>query len=106
MTRIPLIVKIGAEERAALENLSKIEGRPVNELLREAVKNYLTRQDLNGLEGTTSALRAYRKQDPGFKKAIGELVEAEAAFNDPLEGGWTEEQLGPVQRKIRDILDS
>jgi hypothetical protein len=106
MARIPRTLTIGADESEALENRSKIDGRPVNELLREAVKSYLPRRDLNGLEGTTSALRAYRKQDPGFKKAIGELVEAEAAFNDPLEGGWSEDQLGPVQRKIRDILDS
>jgi hypothetical protein len=106
MTRIPLIVTIGAEERAALENLSKIEGRPVTELLHEAVKNYLNRRDLNNLEGTMSALRDYRKQDPGFKKAMDEFVEAEAAFNVPLGVGWIEEQLGPVQRKIRDILDS
>ena len=106
MTRIPLTFKIGAEERAALENLSKIEGRPVNKLLREAVKNYLNRRDLNSLEGTTSALRAYRKQDPGFKKAMNKFVDAEAAFDDPLDGGLIEEQFGPVQRKIRDILDS
>jgi hypothetical protein len=106
MTRIPLTLKIGAEERAALENLSKIEERPVNELLREAIKDHLTRRELNNLEGTMSALRIYRKQDPGFKKAMDEFVEAEAAFNDPLDGGWTEDQLGPVQRTIRDILDS
>lgn len=106
MTRVPITLKIGVDEREALENLSKIEGRPVKELLREAVKNYLNRRNLSNLEGTTSALRAYRKQDPGFKKAIDEFVEAEAAFNDPLEGGWSEDQLGPVQRKIQDILDS
>jgi hypothetical protein len=53
-----------------------------------------------------SALRAYRKQDPGFKRAIDEFVEAEATLNDPLEDGLMQEQLGPVQRKIRDILDS
>jgi len=106
MTRIPLTLKIDAEERTALENLGKLEGRPVSELLREAVKNYLNRRDLNKLEGTVSALRAYRKQNPGFKRTIDEFVEAEAHFEDPLEEGLMQEQLGPVQRKIRDILDS
>jgi predicted DNA-binding protein len=106
MTRIPLTLKIEAEERVALENLSKMEGRPVSELLREAVKNYLNRRDLNKLEGTVSALRAYRKQNPGFKNAIDQFVDAEARFEDPLEHGLMQEQLGPVQRKVRDILDS
>lgn len=73
MTRISLTLKIEAKERVALENLSKIEGRPVNDLLREAVKDYLNRRDLNNLEGPTSALRTYRKQNPGFKGAIDEL---------------------------------
>lgn len=106
MTRISLTLKIEAEERVALENLSKMEGRPVSELLHEAVRNYLDRPDFNNLEGTMSALRAYRKQNPGFRKAIDKFVEAEATLNDPLEDGLMQEQLGPVQRKIRDILDS
>ena len=112
MTRSQLTLKIDVEEKVALENLSKMEGRPVNDLLREAVKDYLNRRDLNNLEGTTSALRAYRKQNPGFKKAIDEFVDAEAGFEDPLEGELVESQAGvqrsagPVQRKIRDILDS
>jgi hypothetical protein len=83
-----------------------MEGRPVSELLREAVKDYLNRRSLNNLERTISALRAYRKQNPGFRKAIDKFVEAEATLNDPLEDGLMQEQLGPVQRKIRDILDS
>jgi hypothetical protein len=49
MTRIPLTLKIEAAE-TALENLSKIEGRPLNELLREAIWDYLTRRNLNNLE--------------------------------------------------------
>jgi len=106
MTRTPLTLKIGAEERVALENLSKIEGRSVNELLCEALNNYLSRQDPNRLQGTASALRAYRKQNPGFTRAIDEFVEAEAHFEDLLEEGLMQEQLGPVQRKVRDILDS
>src|ERR1051326_1701364 len=106
MTGIPLTLKIGAKDRVALENLSKMEGRPVNELLREAVKNYLNRRHLNNLAEIMSALRAYRRQDPRFNKAIGESVEAEASFEDPLEGELMQEQLGPVQRKIRNILGS
>jgi len=106
MTRIPRTLNIGSEEKTALENLSRMEGRPVSELLREAIKDYLNRRDSDNLERTMSALRACRKQDPEFKKAIDEFVEAEARFEDPLEGELMQEQLGPVQRKIRRILDS
>lgn len=106
MGRSTSTLKINPEHLEALENLSKIEGRPVNELLREAIRHYLSRRDLNNLEGPTSALGTYRKQNPGFKNAIDEFVDAEAGFEDPLEGALMQEQLGPVQRKIRDILDS
>jgi hypothetical protein len=84
----------------------------VNELFREAIGHYLSRRNLNNLEGPTSALRTYREQNPGFKRAIDESVEAEATFEGPLEGELIESQsgarrsAGPVQRKIRDILDS
>jgi hypothetical protein len=94
------------QKEQALENLSKIEGRPLNELLREAIWDYLSRWNLNNLEVPTSALRAYRKQNSGFKNAIDEFVDAEAGFEDPLEDGLKQEQFGPVQRKIRDILNS
>ena len=83
-----------------------MDGRPVNELLREAIRQYLSQQESGGPEGTTSALRAYRKQNPRFKNAIDEFVEAEARFEDPIEGELMQEKLGPVQRKIRAILDS
>jgi hypothetical protein len=85
-----------------------MEGRPVNDLLNEAVKHYLGWRGgvVRNLEDTLSALRAYRKQDSEFRKAIDEFVEAEARFEDPLECGLMQEQLGPMQRKIRDILDS
>ena len=106
MKRSTATLKINPEQLEALENISKIEGLTVNELLRDAIKNYLDLRDHRSFEGTVSALRAYRKQNPGFKRTIDEFVEAEAHFEDPLEEGLMQEQLGPVQRKIRDILDS
>lgn len=82
---MPSPIGVEFSDRFGLGEPEQIEGCPVNELFREAVKNYPTRRDLSSLEGTTSALRGYQKQDSGFKKAIGELVETEAAFIDPLE---------------------
>jgi hypothetical protein len=106
MKRSTATLKINPEQLEALENASKVEGLTVNELLRKAIKHYLKRRDRSSFEGTVSVLRAYRKQNPAFKKAIDEFVEAEAILNDPLESRLMEEQLGPVQRKIGEILDS
>jgi predicted transcriptional regulator len=114
MARIPFTLRIDSEERTALESLSKVEGRPVNQLLNEAVKGYLRlkgRKEAD-LEANLAALRAYRKRDPGLEHAIAAWVEAEAAMEDPLEGTVVEGQLvegrlkpaGPVQSKIRELL--
>lgn len=114
MARIPFTLRIDARERAALQNLSRIEGRPINQLLNEAIKVYLSRRGdkERELEATLAELRTYRKQDPGFQKAIAAFVEAEATLDDPLEGEPIEGQFvkgqlkpaGPVQSKIREIL--
>jgi hypothetical protein len=103
-----------ADERAALENLSKIERRPVNPLLNEAVKSLLLRRRLKerDLEAGLQRLRAYRKRDPEFTQARKAYVEAEASLEDPLEGELIEGQLingrvepiGPTQSKIRELL--
>lgn len=112
MKRSTATLRIDPEQLKALENISKTEGLAVNELLRDAIENYLNRRDRSSFEGTVSALRAYRKQDPEFKRALDEFVEAEVGLEDPLEceliEAKTHEQYsaGPVQRKIRDILDS
>jgi predicted transcriptional regulator len=119
MARIPFTLRIDSRERTALQNLSKVEGRPINQLLNEAIKAYLSRrgQKERELETTLADLRAYRKQDPGFRRAIAAFVEAEATLDDPLEGEPVEGQFvkgqlvkgqprpaGPVQSKIREIL--
>ena len=114
MARIPFTLRIDSEERAALKNLSKVEGRPINQLLNEAIKSYLSRRGRKerSLEANLAGLRSYRKQDPGFQRAIAAFVEAEASLEDPLEGEPIEGQFvegqlkpaGPVQSKIRELL--
>jgi hypothetical protein len=114
MARIPFTLRIDAAERVALEHLSKVEGRPINQLLNEAIKSYLSRRGRKerGLEANLASLRAYRQQDPGFRRGIAAFVEAEASLEDPLEGEPIEGQFvdgqfkpaGPVQSKIRDLL--
>jgi predicted transcriptional regulator len=108
MSRIAFTLRIDAEEKAALENLSKVEGRPINQLLNEAIKIYLNRRGAKerSLEANLAKLRAYRKRDPQFKKAIAAFIEAEASLEDPLEGEiiTAANKIGPVQRKVRDLL--
>jgi hypothetical protein len=103
-----------AEEREALENLSRIERRPVNQLLNEAVKSLLLRRGPRerSLDASLERLRAYRERDPEFLQAHRAFVEAEASLDDPLEGQPIEGQLvngrvepiGPIQSKIRERL--
>ena len=114
MARVAFTLRIDAEERAALENLSRIERRPVNQLLNEAVRSFLrrSRPKERSLETSLERLRAYRERDPQFHQARKAFVEAEASLDDPLEGEPIEGQLvngqiepiGPAQSKIREIL--
>lgn len=112
MGRIAFTLRIDEKERNALENLSKVEGRPVNKLLNEAIKNYLHQKGRRegSLEDTLARLEEYRKQDPEFNRASVAFIKAEASVKDPLEGEVIEEPkptpkaAGPVQNKIREIL--
>ena len=114
MARVAFTLRIDAEERAALENLSKVEQRPINQLLNEAVRNLLLRRrpKERNLEASLERLGAYRERDPQFRRARKAFVEAEANVDDPLEGEPVDGQLvngriepiGPAQIKLRDIL--
>src|SRR5438067_2132466 len=114
MARVAFTLRMDEEERAALENLSRIERRPVNQLLNEAVRELLLRRGPKeqSLEASLERLRAYRRRDPQFRKARNEFVEAEAALDDPLDGEPVRgklvngqlEPVGPVQSRVRDIL--
>jgi predicted transcriptional regulator len=112
MSRVPFTLRIDEKERSALENLSKIEGRPINKLLNEAIKSYLQQKSRreSALEDTLARLEAYRKEDPDFHRADLAFIEAEATLEDPAEGKVVEETesqtAGPIQSKIREILGS
>ena len=114
MAQIAFTLRIGPQERNALKHLSKIERRPINQLLNEAIKNYLREKGERerGLEASLAELKAYRKNDPGFRRAIAKVVDAEATVKDPLEGkpfeepegGGSPKSPGPVQDKLREVL--
>lgn len=109
----PLTLRVNDAERVALKNLSRIEGRTVNQLLNDAIKVYLGRvgRKERTWKETLEALRQYRKQNGGFERAVDAFVEAEVAFDDPLEEELLEESVngqthpaGPVQNKMRKLL--
>ncbi|PYV82909.1 MAG: hypothetical protein DMG93_10300 [Acidobacteria bacterium] len=114
MSRTAFTLRIETEERNALKNLSKIEGRPVNQLLIEAIRIYLGQRGRRErtLEANLKSLRDYRKKDPGFRRAIAAFVDAEATVSDPLEGQPIEGDedsnsptpAGPVQSKVREVI--
>jgi hypothetical protein len=57
------------------------------------------------LEVTLEALRAYRKSDPGFERAIEDYVDAEASLQEDPAEGQRAEDLGPAQRRVLELLN-
>lgn len=51
-------------------------------------------------------IRAYRKSDPGYKRAIKAFIDAEVAFAaaDPMEGARSSQPPGPAVSMVRDML--
>ena len=85
MARTALTLQIDKPERDALRRLSKVEGRPINQLVIEAIRSYLGQKN-RSLEAHLKALRKYRRKDPKFRRAIAAFVETEVSQKDPLEG--------------------
>lgn len=113
MARTALTLRLDAPERDALKSLSKVEGRPINQLLIEAIRSYLGQKGRreHTLEANLTTLREYRRKDPGFKRAIAAFVEAEASQKDPLEGKPVEsdpedpsQPIGQLQSKLREVI--
>jgi len=102
-----------------LENLSKVLKRPKNQLVNEALRDFVSRRSRaleQDLEAALASLRAYRRRDPEFKDAIAAAAKAEAQLggHDPVEGavaigdlvdGQLVDAAGPVQSEIRKLLN-
>ncbi len=105
--------------QAGLEQLSRVLARPMNQLVNEAVKDFVRRRGREvepELESTPSNLRAYRQRDPDFEEAIAAFAKAEAEFgkDDPAEGkvmigklvnGHLVEEAGPIEKEIDQLLN-
>ena len=113
--------RIDPRVQAGLENLSRLLKRPMNQLVNEAVKDFVRRRSRDvehELESTLASLRAYRERDPDFEQAIADFARAEArhakedpaegevVFGDLVNGQLVEKQEGcPVRQEIRQLLD-
>jgi hypothetical protein len=60
----------------------------------------------NQLDQALRNIRAYRKTDPGYKRAIKAFIDAEVAFAavDPMEGAREPQAAGPAVSMVREML--
>lgn len=108
MIRKATTYRIDPTVQAGLATLSKILGRPQNQLVNEAVRDFVARRSEEveaDLEATLESLRACRKSDPAFERAITDYVDAEASLKEDPAEGQRSEDVGPVQARMLELLD-
>ena len=91
-----------------LSTLRKVLGRPQNQLVNVAVRDFVARRSREvemDLDATLEALRAYRKSDPDFERAIGDYVDAEASLQEDPAEGQSAEEIGPAQKRVLELLN-
>jgi predicted transcriptional regulator len=118
MPRKATAVRLEPALQRGLETLSKVLKRPMNQLINEALHDYVGRRSHEveqDVTQTLAALRAYRRRDPGFDAAISASAKAEAEHgkSDDLDGeivigeivdGQPAQERGPVAAEIRRLL--
>jgi len=57
------------------------------------------------LEATLESLRAYRRSDPNFERALADYVDAEASLTDDPAEGQRATDIGPAQTRILELLN-
>ena len=93
-----------------LELLQVVLQKPLNKLVNEAVDDYVERRTAEvelDLDRTLQHIKAARKKDPQFKRAVAEFVTAEARYakKDPVEGVVVRPAgAGPTQTLVRSML--
>ena len=94
--------------RQGLRLLGKVRKVSVNQMVNEAVGEYLTARTAvvaADLEETLRRVRAYRETDPNFESAIAKFAESEARHGarDPVEG-TEDREARPAQRLVRQLI--
>lgn len=108
MVRKATTYRIDPNIQAGLSTLSKLLGRPQNQLVNEAVRDFVARRARElerDLEATLEAVRAYRKSDPYFERALADYVDAEASLEEDPGEGRRAMDLGPARSRILHLLD-
>ncbi|HSS51456.1 MAG TPA: hypothetical protein VLX28_21135 [Thermoanaerobaculia bacterium] len=108
MARKATTYRIDPAVQMGLSMLSRVLGRPQNQLVNEAVRDFIARRNREveiDLEATLEALRAYRKSDPNFERAIADYVDAEATLKEDPAEGQRAEDLGPAQKRVLELLN-
>jgi predicted transcriptional regulator len=122
MTRKATTIRLAPPTQKALEHISQALKRPMNQIVNEAVRDYINRRSVEleqDLAATIDELRTNRKSNQAQQDAIAAWIDAEALYgsDDPAEGqvviGRLEHgQLIPetradtVQSKVRQLLDA
>jgi len=92
----------------SLSKLSQILGQPLDQLVNEAVSDFVARRSKQveaDLEKTLERLRAYRKSDPDFERAIADYVDAEASLKEDPAEGRRAVAVGPAQARMFKLLN-
>jgi predicted transcriptional regulator len=108
MSRKATTYRIDPIVQTGLSTLSRVLGRPQNQLVNEAVRDFVARRSREveaDLEATLEALRAYRKSDPNFERAIEDYVDAEASLKEDPAEGQRAEGIGTAQKRVLELLN-
>ena len=92
----------------ALLLLQEVLKKPLNRLVNEALQGFIEKRAAeieSDLEQVLARVRAYRRSDPKFEKAITRFVDAEAGLgsNDPV-AGHAQPKAGPAQSMVQKLL--
>lgn len=103
--RIPAGLKIGINMLEMAAGFS----RPLNKWITIALADYIDRRTAaaeNELELALKNIRAYRKTDPHYKRAIKSFIDAEVEFagEDPMEGSTSPTEVGPAVSMVRELM--
>jgi hypothetical protein len=83
--------------------------RPLNKWVNIALAALIDRQAATlerDLDQALRQIKAYRKTDPGYRRAIKAFIDAEVAFaaEDPMEGSRAPQAAGPAVSMVRGML--
>jgi hypothetical protein len=104
-------IRIREDVQAGLRLLEAHSGvrRPLNKWVNLALADFIDRQIApieEELDQALKNIKAYRKTDPGYKKAIKAFIKAEIAHatQDPMEGTRERPAVGPAVAMVREML--